>query len=150
MRLLIQKVKNAKVLVSGLEVGKISKGLLVFQAVEDMDNQKDIDWLVNKIINLRIFNDSNGVMNISVKETDGDILVVSQFTLMASIKKGNRPSFAKASDKNYAKIMYEKFIKDLSNSFEKKIECGVFRANMEVELVNDGPITILMDSKNKE
>ena len=150
MRLLIQKVKNAKVLVSGLEVGKISKGLLVFQAVEDMDNQKDIDWLVNKIINLRIFNDSNGVMNISVKETDGDILVVSQFTLMASIKKGNRPSYARASDKNYAKIMYEKFIKDLSNSFEKKIECGVFRANMEVELVNDGPITILMDSKNKE
>ncbi|MDA9685486.1 D-aminoacyl-tRNA deacylase [Flavobacteriaceae bacterium] len=150
MRLLIQKVKNAKVLVSGLEVGKISKGLLVFQAVEDLDNQKDIDWLVNKIINLRIFNDSNGVMNISVKETDGDILVVSQFTLMASIKKGNRPSYAKASDKNYAKIMYEKFIKDLSNSFEKKIECGVFRANMEVELVNDGPITILMDSKNKE
>ena len=150
MRLLIQKVKNAKVLVSGLEVGKISKGLLVFQAVEDIDNQKDIDWLVNKIINLRIFNDSNGVMNISVKETDGDILVVSQFTLMASIKKGNRPSYARASDKNYAKIMYEKFIKDLSNSFEKKIECGVFRANMEVELVNDGPITILMDSKNKE
>ena len=150
MRLLIQKVKNAKVLVSGLEVGKISKGLLVFQAVEDMDNQKDIDWLVNKIINLRIFNDSNGVMNISVKEAGGDILVVSQFTLMASIKKGNRPSYARASDKNYAKIMYEKFIKDLSNSFEKKIECGVFRANMEVELVNDGPITILMDSKNKE
>lgn len=150
MRLLIQKVKNAKVLVSGLEVGKINKGLLVFQAVEDLDNQKDIDWLVNKIINLRIFNDSNGVMNISVKETDGDILVVSQFTLMASIKKGNRPSYAKASDKSYAKIMYEKFIKDLSNSFEKKIECGVFRANMEVELVNDGPITILMDSKNKE
>ena len=120
MRLLIQKVKNAKVLVSGLEVGKISKGLLVFQAVEDIDNQKDIDWLVNKIINLRIFNDSNGVMNTSVKETDGDILVVSQFTLMASIKKGNRPSYARASDKNYAKIMYEKFIKDLSNSFEKK------------------------------
>tara|TARA_B110000003_G_C16432679_1_gene450748 strand:- start:169 stop:621 length:453 start_codon:yes stop_codon:yes gene_type:complete len=150
MRLLIQKVKNAKVLVSGLEVGKISKGLLVFQAVEDIDNQKDIDWLVNKIINLRIFNDSNGVMNISVKEAGGDILVVSQFTLMASIKKGNRPSYARASDKNYAKIMYEKFIKDLSNSFEKKIECGVFRANMEVELVNDGPITILMDSKNKE
>ena len=150
MRLLIQKVKNAKVLVSGLEVGKISKGLLVFQAVEDIDNQKDIDWLVNKIINLRIFNDSNGIMNISVKETDGDILVVSQFTLMASIKKGNRPSYARASDKNYAKIMYEKFIKDLSNSFEKKIECGVFGANMEVELVNDGPITILMDSKNKE
>ena len=150
MRLLIQKVKNAKVLVSGLEVGKISKGLLVFQAVEDIDNQRDIDWLVNKIINLRIFNDSNGVMNISVKEAGGDILVVSQFTLMASIKKGNRPSYARASDKNYAKIMYEKFIKDLSNSFEKKIECGVFRANMEVELVNDGPITILMDSKNKE
>ena len=150
MRLLIQKVKNAKVLVSGLEVGKISKGLLVFQAVEDIDNQKDIDWLVNKIINLRIFNDSNGVMNISVKEAGGDILVVSQFTLMASIKKGNRPSYARASDKKYAKIMYEKFIKDLSNSFEKKIECGVFRANMEVELVNDGPITILMDSKNKE
>ena len=105
MRLLIQKVKNAKVLVSGLEVGKISKGLLVFQAVEDIDNQKDIDWLVNKIINLRIFNDSNGVMNISVKEAGGDILVVSQFTLMASIKKGNRPSYARASDKNYEKIM---------------------------------------------
>lgn len=150
MRLLIQKVKNAKVLVSGLEIGKISKGLLIFQAVEDLDNNKDIDWLVNKIINLRIFNDSNGVMNLSVKDTDGDILVVSQFTLMASIKKGNRPSYKRASDQNYAKIMYEKFIKALSNSFEKKIERGIFKANMEVELVNDGPITIWMDSKNKE
>ena len=150
MRLLIQKVKNAKVLVSGLEIGKISKGLLIFQAVEDLDNNKDIDWLVNKIINLRIFNDSNGVMNLSVKDTDGDILVVSQFTLMASIKKGNRPSYKRASDQNYAKKMYEKFIKALSNSFEKKIECGIFKANMEVKLVNDGPITIWIDSKNKE
>ncbi len=149
MRLLIQKVKEAKVVVSGRTVGKIGRGLLVFQGVEDSDSAEDINWLVNKVINLRIFNDSNDVMNLSVKEKEGEILVVSQFTLMASIKKGNRPSYVKASDQKYAKLMYEKFIIELNFSLEKSIESGVFKANMEVDLINDGPVTIWMDSKNK-
>ena len=150
MRLLIQKVKSAKVLVSGSEVGKIGIGLLVFQGVEDLDSQKDIEWLINKIINLRIFTDSKNIMNLSVKDIDGEILVVSQFTLMASIKKGNRPSYTKASGHDFAKFMYEKLIKDLTRVYGKKVDSGIFKANMEVELINDGPTTIWIDSKDKQ
>ena len=150
MRLLIQKVIEAKVLVSDEIVGEIGKGLLVFQGVEDFDDDDDINWLVYKALNLRVFNDSNDVMNLSVKDVDGEVLVVSQFTLMASIKKGNRPSYIKASGQEHAKLMYEKFITELNVSLGKPIESGVFRAKMEVKLINDGPVTIWMDSKNKQ
>jgi D-tyrosyl-tRNA(Tyr) deacylase len=150
MRLLIQKVIEAKVLVSDEIVGEIGKGLLVFQGVEDFDDDDDINWLVYKALNLRVFNDSNDVMNLSVKDVDGEVLVVSQFTLMASIKKGNRPSYIKASGQEHAKLMYEKFITELNLSLGKPIESGVFRAKMEVELINDGPVTIWMDSKNRQ
>ena len=150
MRVLVQKVKKAKVFVSDQIISKIDKGLLIFLGVEDDDNENDIEWLVKKIINLRIFNDSNRIMNFSVKDIDGEILVVSQFTLMASIKKGNRPSYIKASGKYFAKKMYEKFVENLDNSFGKKTKCGVFNANMEVKLINDGPVTIWMDTKNKQ
>ncbi len=150
MRLLIQKVIEAKVLVSDEIVGEIDKGLLIFQGVEDFDDDDDINWLVNKVLNLRVFNDLNNVMNLSVKDVDGKVLVVSQFTLMASIKKGNRPSYMKASGQEHAKLMYEKFITERNFSLGKPIESGVFRAEMKVKLINDGPITIWMDSKNKQ
>ena len=150
MRLLIQRVEKAQVLVSNEIVGKIDKGLLVFQGVEDFDNYDDINWLVNKVINLRIFNDSNNAMNLSVKDIEGEVLVVSQFTLMASLKKGNRPSYIKASGQNHANLMYNKLITELEFSLGKLIQTGIFRANMKVELVNDGPVTIWMDSKDKQ
>ncbi len=150
MRLLIQKVKKAKVLVSGEVVGKINKGLLIFQGVEGFDNDDDINWLVNKVINLRVFNDLKDVKDHSIKDVNGEILVVSQFTLMASTKKGNRPSYIKAADQYFAEKMYNKFLKKLKDSLGKKIECGIFRASMEVDLINDGPVTIWIDSKNKQ
>jgi len=150
MRILIQRVEEAKVLVLNEVVGRIDKGLLIFQGVEDDDDHHDIKWLVNKVVNLRIFNDSNNTMNLSVKDIDGEILVVSQFTLMASIKKGNRPSYIKASNKDQANLMYKKFISDLEFLLEKPVKSGIFRANMKVELINDGPVTIWMDSKDKQ
>lgn len=150
MRILIQRVAEAKVLVLNEVVGRIDKGLLIFQGVEDDDDHHDIKWLVNKVVNLRIFNDSNNTMNLSVKDIDGEILVVSQFTLMASIKKGNRPSYIKASNKDQANLMYKKFISDLEFLLEKPVKSGIFRANMKVELINDGPVTIWMDSKDKQ
>tara|TARA_B100001057_G_scaffold47935_1_gene42717 strand:- start:404 stop:856 length:453 start_codon:yes stop_codon:yes gene_type:complete len=150
MRLLIQKVNEAKVLVSSKVVGKINKGLLIFQGVDEVDTQDDISWLVNKVINLRIFNDSNNIMNLSVKDIEGDILVVSQFTLMASVKKGNRPSYKKAANKNHAISMYKKFIDDLNTSHIRSIRSGIFRADMQVKLINDGPTTIWIDSKKRE
>ena len=150
MRILIQRVEEAKVLVLNEVVGRIDKGLLIFQGVEDDDDHHDIKWLVNKVVNLRIFNDSNNTMNLSVKDIDGEILVVSQFTLMASIKKGNRPSYIKASNKDQANLMYKKFISDLEFLLEKSVKSGIFRANMKVELINDGPVTIWMDSKDKQ
>ena len=150
MRILIQRVEEAKVLVLNEVVGRIHKGLLIFQGVEDDDDHHDIKWLVNKVVNLRIFNDSNNTMNLSVKDIDGEILVVSQFTLMASIKKGNRPSYIKASNKDQANLMYKKFISDLEFLLEKPVKSGIFRANMKVELINDGPVTIWMDSKDKQ
>lgn len=150
MRILVQRVEEAKVLVLNEVVGRIDKGLLIFQGVEDDDDHHDIKWLVNKVVNLRIFNDSNNTMNLSVKDIDGEILVVSQFTLMASIKKGNRPSYIKASNKDQANLMYKKFISDLEFLLEKPVKSGIFRANMKVELINDGPVTIWMDSKDKQ
>ena len=150
MRILIQRVEEAKVLVLNEVVGRIDKGLLIFQGVEDDDDHHDIKWLVNKVVNLRIFNDSNNTMNLSVKDIDGEILVVSQFTLMASIKKGNRPSYIKASNKDQANLMYKKFISDLEFLLEKPVKSGIFRAKMKVELINDGPVTIWMDSKDKQ
>ena len=150
MRLLIQKVNEVTVLVSNKVVGKINKGLLIFQGVDEADTHDDISWLVRKVVNLRIFNDSNNIMNLSVKDVEGDILVVSQFTLMASVKKGNRPSYIRAANKNHAISMYKKFIDHLNTSHIKSIQSGIFRADMQVKLTNDGPTTIWIDSKKRE
>ena len=150
MRAVIQRVTKASVTIDGKIHSEINNGLLVLLGIEDADTDEDIEWLSAKIINLRIFNDDNGVMNVSVKDVLGDILVVSQFTLHASTKKGNRPSYIKASKPDFAIPMYEKFVQQLSNDLGKIIQTGVFGADMKVELLNDGPVTIVMDTKNKE
>lgn len=150
MRIVIQRVSEAAVLVDGAVTGAIEKGLLVLMGVEDADTDEDIQWLSNKIVNLRIFNDENGVMNLGVKEVDGAILLVSQFTLHANTKKGNRPSYIKASKPDIAIPMYEKMIRQLEADLGKKVQTGIFGADMKVQLVNDGPVTIIIDSKNKE
>ena len=130
--------------------GEIGAGLMVLAGIEDADNQEDIEWLAAKLVNLRIFNDEAGVMNCSIKEVNGDILLVSQFTLHASTKKGNRPSYIKASKPPIAVPLYEAMISAIETQLGKKIQTGIFGADMKVALVNDGPVTILMDSKNKE
>ena len=150
MRAVIQRVSKASVTIDSKIHSQINKGLLVLLGIEDADTDEDIEWLSGKIINLRIFNDENGVMNISLKDIDGDILVVSQFTLHASTKKGNRPSYIKASKPDFAIPVYEKFIKKLNDDTGKQVYTGVFGADMQVELCNDGPVTIVIDSKNKE
>ena len=150
MRAVIQRVKEASVKVDGKITGQIGQGLLVLVGIEDADTQEDIDWLSKKIAGLRIFDDENGVMNRSVMETDGNILAVSQFTLMASTKKGNRPSYIRASKGDYAEPMYERFCSALEKETGKKTEKGIFGADMKVSLLNDGPVTIIMDTKNKE
>lgn len=150
MRVVIQRVSKACVKVEGKVTGEIEKGLLVFVGIEDLDMEEDIVWLSNKMVNLRIFGDENGVMNKSVKDADGNILLVSQFTLHASTKKGNRPSYIKASKSDFAIPMYERLIQQLNTDIGKSIETGIFGADMQVELVNDGPVTIIIDSKNKE
>lgn len=150
MRAVIQRVSGAKVLVENIVTGEINTGLLILLGIEDADTDEDIVWLSSKVVNLRIFNDSNGVMNVSVKDCDGDILLVSQFTLHASTRKGNRPSYIKASRPDFAIPMYEKMITQLQHDLEKKIFTGVFGADMKVHLVNDGPVTIVIDTKNKE
>jgi len=150
MRAVIQRVSEASVTVDGNITGSISNGLLVLLGIEDADNIEDIEWLSNKIINLRIFNDTNGVMNVSIKENGGEILLVSQFTLHASTKKGNRPSYIKASKPDFAIPMYEKMITQLEKDLNKKIQTGIFGADMKVKLLNDGPVTIVIDTKNKE
>ncbi len=150
MRAVIQRVSHASVKVDGKIVGSIKNGLLVLLGIEDTDIAEDIDWLSAKIVNLRIFNDANGVMNICIKDVDGDILLVSQFTLHASTKKGNRPSYIKASKPDIAVPLYEQMIMQLEKDLGKKIQTGIFGADMKVELLNDGPVTILMDTKNKE
>lgn len=150
MKAVIQRVSKASVTIDGKIHSSINNGLLVLLGIEDADTDEDIEWLSAKIVNLRIFNDENGVMNVSVKEINGDILVVSQFTLHASTKKGNRPSYIKASKPEFAVPVYEKFIKQLNKDLEKTVYTGVFGANMKVDLCNDGPVTIVIDTKNKE
>ena len=150
MRVLIQRVNNARVDVAAATVGKISTGLLVFVGIEDSDTAEDIEWLCNKIVNLRVFDDAANIPNLSVKEVSGDILVVSQFTLHASTKKGNRPSYLKASKPEIAIPIYEKFIHQLETILEKPVAKGKFGADMQVSLVNDGPITIWIDSKARD
>ena len=150
MRAVIQRVTKASVTIDNKIYSQINNGLLVLLGIEDADTNEDIEWLCGKIVNLRIFNDELGVMNVSVKDNNGDILVVSQFTLHASTKKGNRPSYIKASKPEFAIPVYEKLVKQLTNDLGKKIHTGVFAADMKVELLNDGPVTILIDTKNKE
>jgi len=150
MKIVLQRVSHASVIVESKIVADIQKGLLVLVGIEDADAQEDIDWLVGKIIKMRIFGDENDVMNCSVQDVDGDIIVVSQFTLHASTKKGNRPSYIKASKPEFAIPMYENFVKSLEKEFNKKVQTGIFGADMKVSLLNDGPVTILIDSKNKE
>ncbi len=150
MRAVIQRVQHASVKVDGNITGSINKGLLVLLGIEDADQQEDIEWLSNKIVNLRIFDDEQAVMNLSVKDVGGEILLVSQFTLHASTKKGNRPSYIKASKPDFAVPMYEKMIIQLEAELSKKVKTGIFGADMKVELLNDGPVTIVIDSKNKE
>lgn len=149
MRIVIQRVSEASVTVDGAVTGAIGDGLLVLMGVEDADTDEDIAWLSNKIVHMRIFNDENGVMNRSLTETGGELLLVSQFTLHASTKKGNRPSYSKASKPEVAIPMYEKMIRQLEADLGKKIATGVFGADMKVKLLNDGPVTIVMDSKDK-
>lgn len=150
MRAVIQRVLQAKVIINNQITSEIQTGLLVFVGIEDSDTAADIEWLSNKIVNLRIFDDEEKIPNISVKDIDGDILAVSQFTLHASTKKGNRPSYIKASKAEIAIPLYEKFIIQLANDLGKIIHTGEFGADMKVHLINDGPITISIDTKNKE
>ena len=150
MRTVIQRVQHASVTIDGALKSKIGKGLLVLVGIEDRDTQEDIEWLCRKITNLRIFDDENGVMNRSVIEIEGEILVVSQFTLHASTKKGNRPSYIHASKPETAIPMYEAFCDEMGLQLGKAVETGTFGADMKVELLNDGPVTIWIDSQNKE
>lgn len=150
MRAVIQRVSKASVTIDKKIYSQIGMGLLVLVGIEDADTAEDIEWLSGKIVNLRVFNDDNGVMNVSLKDVNGDILAVSQFTLHASTKKGNRPSYIKASKPEFAIPMYEKLIQQLSNDLGKAVCTGVFGADMKVELLNDGPVTIVIDTKNKE
>ncbi|RRJ91131.1 D-aminoacyl-tRNA deacylase [Flavobacterium macacae] len=150
MKAVIQRVSQASVTINGEKVSEISKGLLVLIGIEDADAQEDIQWLSSKIVNLRIFGDDNEVMNLSVKDCDGDIIVVSQFTLQASTKKGNRPSYIKASKPEIAIPIYENFVRQMQLDLGKKIQTGEFGADMKVSLLNDGPVTIIIDTKNKE
>jgi len=150
LKVVLQRVSQASVTVDSKIVADIQKGLLVLVGIEDADTQEDTDWLVGKIIKMRIFGDENNVMNCSVQDVDGDIIVVSQFTLHASTKKGNRPSYIKASKPEFAIPMYENFVQSLEKEFNKKIQTGIFGADMKVSLLNDGPVTILIDSKNRE
>lgn len=150
MRTLIQRVQHASVTIDGQVKSEIGKGLLVLVGIEDRDTQEDIEWLCKKIANLRIFDDENGVMNRSVIDTGGEVMVVSQFTLHASTKKGNRPSYIHASKPDFAIPMYESFCAEMGLQIGKNVATGEFGADMKIELLNDGPVTILIDSQNKE
>lgn len=150
MRALIQRVTSASVHIEGNEFSKIDNGLLVLLGIEDEDSESDIDWLSSKISQMRIFDDGNGLMNLSVNDINGKILVVSQFTLHASTKKGNRPSFIRASKPNHAIPMYEEFIINLTEKVQNEVHTGEFGASMQIKLVNDGPVTIWIDSRNRE
>jgi D-tyrosyl-tRNA(Tyr) deacylase len=150
MRIIIQRVSEAHVKVNQKIIGEIQYGLLVLVGIEESDNQEDIDWLANKITQLRIFDDENGIMNKSLIDIDGQVLVISQFTLHALTKKGNRPSYIKAAKPEIAIPLYEMFINKLETILNKKVETGIFGADMKVSLINDGPVSIWIDSKNKE
>ena len=150
MRVIIQRVKHAKVDIDGKTHSSIEKGLLILLGIETEDNQEDIDWLCGKVSRLRIFDDENGQMNLSVCDVKGSCLIVSQFTLHASTKKGNRPSYIRAAPPEIAIPLYEKFIETLIRTTELFVETGIFGANMQVKLTNDGPVTIIIDSKNRE
>ena len=150
MRVVVQRVSQSNVKVSGEIIGEINEGLMVLVSFVDEDNDTDLGWMTKKVINLRIFNDDEGKMNRSVQDIGGDILLISQFTLHGSTKKGNRPSFIKAAKPDFANVMYERFIKVLEQSLGKKIQTGEFGGDMKVSLVNDGPTTIIIDSKDKE
>ena len=150
MKVIIQRVSKASVTINEVKVASIKKGLLILLGISNEDNQEDINWLVRKIINLRIFNDQEGVMNHSLAEVDGNAIVVSQFTLHASTKKGNRPSYIKAAKPEIAIPIYHNFLKTLETALGKKTQSGQFGEDMKVELINDGPVTISIDSKNKE
>ena len=150
MKSVIQRVSESSVTINNEIVAQIQQGLLVLVGIEDADNQDDINWLTSKIANLRIFPDENEVMNLSLKDIDGEMIVVSQFTLHAATKKGNRPSYIKASKPEIAIPLYESFVKQMEIELGKKIQTGQFGADMKVSLVNDGPVTIIIDTKNKE
>ncbi|OAB25093.1 D-tyrosyl-tRNA(Tyr) deacylase [Flavobacterium fryxellicola] len=150
MRVVIQRVSSASVTIDNKIVADIQKGLLVLVGIEDADSQEDIDWLVNKITNIRIFGDENDVMNLSVAAIDGEIIVVSQFTLHAATKKGNRPSYIKASKPEIAIPLYQNFVNQMEKELGKTVQTGVFGADMKVLLMNDGPVTIIIDSKNRD
>jgi D-tyrosyl-tRNA(Tyr) deacylase len=150
MKVVLQRVSQASVTIDSKIVADIQKGLLVLVGMEDSDTQEDIDWLVGKIAKIRIFDDENHVMNLSIQDIDGEIIVVSQFTLHASTKKGNRPSYIKASKPEQAIPLYDNFVKHLEKELGKKVQTGIFGADMKVLLINDGPVTIQIDSKNKE
>lgn len=150
MRLVIQRVRKAKVDVSEKTIAEIKKGMLILVGIEDRDTEQDIEWAAKKIANLRIFDDSDGVMNCSIKEVSGDIILVSQFTLHASIKKGNRPAYIKAAKPAIAIPIYTKLREEIESQIGKSIQTGEFGADMQVELINDGPVTILIDTQNKE
>ena len=150
MRVVVQRVSQSKVKVSGEVIGEINEGLMVLVSFVNEDNDTDLGWMTKKIINLRIFNDDEGKMNRSVQDIGGDILLISQFTLHGSTKKGNRPSFIKAAKPDFANFMYERFIKVLEQSLGKEIQTGEFGGDMKVSLVNDGPTTIIIDSKKRE
>ena len=150
MKAVIQRVSNASVTIDSKIVAQIECGLLILLGIEDADSQDDIIWLSNKIANLRIFNDDDTVMNFSIKEVNGEVIVVSQFTLHAATKKGNRPSYIKAAKPDIAIPLYEAFVKQLENDLGKKVQTGEFGADMKVALINNGPVTIIIDTKNKE
>ena len=150
MRVVVQRVSQSNVMVSGEVIGEIKEGLMVLVSFVDEDNDIDLEWMTKKIVNLRIFNDDEGKMNRSVQDVGGDILLISQFTLHGSTKKGNRPSFIKAAKPDFANVMYMKFIKILEQSLGKGIQTGEFGGDMKVSLINDGPTTIIIDSKSKE
>ena len=150
MKAVIQRVSEASVTIEGKRVANIQKGLLILVGFEEADSKEDLDWMTSKIANLRIFDDKNHVMNLSLKDVDGDMIIVSQFTLQASTKKGNRPSYLKAAKPDSAIPLYESFIQQMETELGKKVHTGQFGANMKVALVNDGPVTITIDTKNKE
>ncbi len=150
MKAVIQRVTHASVIVEGETISEIKNGILVLLGITDNDTSEDINWLSNKITNLRIFDDDNGVMNNSIRQADGDIIIVSQFTLLASTKKGNRPSYIKAAKPEIAIPLYDQFIQQIEKDLDKKVGAGIFGADMKINLQNDGPVTILIDTKDRQ